>query len=150
MVRPHLEYAVQFWDPHLIKDIHKLESVQRRATKLIPHLHNKTYEERLEELNLFSLTKRRMRGKLIECFKILKGFSDTEKEDLFTFAPKLPTRGNGLKLRGQRVNLDSTKYFFTNDIVDKWNILPENIICSTSIDLFKNKLDQHLLTIGIT
>ena len=150
MVRPHLEYAVQFWDPHLSKDIHKLERVQRRATKLIPHLRNKPYEERLLELNLFSLTKRRLRGKLIECFKIIKGFSKIEMENLFSFAPELPTRGNGLKLMGRRVNLDCTKYFFTNDIINKWNNLPESVVSSTTIDTFKNKLDQHLLTIGVT
>ncbi len=47
LVRPQLEYAVQFWSPHLAKDIAKLEAVQRRATKMIPSLHNKAYKERL-------------------------------------------------------------------------------------------------------
>ena len=149
LVRPHLEYAVQFWAPHLQKDIRKLESVQRRATKLIPSLRSKPYEDRLRELNLFSLSKRRLRGKLIECFKILKGFNNVDIKNYFTLAPLLPTRGNGLKLRGHRSNLDSTKYFFTNDIVDEWNKLPENIIQSKTINTFKTKLDQHLLLSGI-
>ncbi len=54
LVRPHLEYAVQFWSPHLAKDIAKLEAVQRRAMNVIPSLPNKSYEERLARLNLFS------------------------------------------------------------------------------------------------
>ncbi len=57
LVRPHLEYAVKLWSPHHIKDIAKLEAVQRRATRMITSLRNKSYEERLVSLNLFSLEK---------------------------------------------------------------------------------------------
>ncbi len=84
LVRSHLEYAVQFWSPHHAKDMAKLEAVQRRATKMIPSLRKKSYEERLARLDLFSLEKRRLRGKLIECFKILKGFTNVDANKLFS------------------------------------------------------------------
>lgn len=149
IVRPHLEYAVQFWSPYLKKDIEKLESVQRRATKLIPSLRNKPYNERLRELDLFSLKKRRIRGQLIECFKILKGFSNVNSNNLFKIAKEGSTRGNKLKLTGRKANLDITKNFFTHSIINEWNKLPNEVIDSDSIYTFKKRLDTYHRKVGL-
>ncbi len=66
----------------IVREIAKL-GVQRRARKMIPSLRNKSYDERLSALIMFSLEKRRLRGKLIECFQILNGFTNVDKSKLF-------------------------------------------------------------------
>ena len=146
LVRPHLEYCVQFWCPYYKKDIDKLERVQRRITKMIPRLRNKSYEERLKELNLFSLSKRRMRGDLIEVYKIFKGFDNINVNDYFTIDRTSVTRNNGFKIVGKRFRTNESKHFFFNRVVNVWNGLPAHVVKSNTIETFKHRLDKYFET----
>jgi hypothetical protein len=94
VVRPNLEFGNVVWSPKFEKDRNLMESVQRRATRIVPGLKGKSYEERLEIMMLPSLSYQLLRGDLIETYKYTHGLYKVP-EGFLEFDTRTNTRGNG-------------------------------------------------------
>ncbi|KAF7249330.1 putative RNA-directed DNA polymerase from transposon BS [Varanus komodoensis] len=143
LVRPQVEYCVQFWDPHYRKDIARLQSVQRRARRLVAGLQGMPYEVRLRELGLFSLEKRRLRGDMLATY--VREYHTEMGRDLFSPAEEGRTRSNGAKLRVPRFHLDARKHFLAVRTPRVWNGLPRGVVEASLVRVFKDRLDMHMV-----
>lgn len=144
IIRPRLEYAGVVWSPHKKKHIKKLERLQRIATKMVPGLRGKSYEERLQALNLTTLEQRRERGDLIQVYKLINRLDRVDNENLFLSEESTGrnTRTHSKKLRKGRCLRDVKKYSFPQRCVEAWNSLSEEVVSAVNVHSFKEKLDK--------
>ncbi|PKU48925.1 usherin [Limosa lapponica baueri] len=144
LVKPHLEYCIQLWGSQHKKDMDLLEQVQRGTVKMIRELEHLSSEDRLRELMLLSLEKRRLWGDFVAAFQYLKGAYRRDGEELFIREWSNRKRGNGFKLKEGRFRLDIRKKFFSVRVVRHWNRLPREVVDCPSLEVFKARLDGSL------
>ena len=144
LVGLHLEYCIHMWSPQYRRDVDLLKCIQRMATQMIQRMEHIPYKERLRELELFSLERRRLWGDLRVAFQYLKGGYKKEGDRLFGRVCCGRTRGNSFKLKERRFGLGIRKLFFTVRLVRHWNGLPGEVVDAPSLAKFTVRLNRAL------
>ena len=85
-VRPHIQYCSSAWSPYTVADKDLLENVQRRAIRMVSGLEG-TYEDKLKAVGLVTLEANRVRGDMIEMFKMMTGKGNVDFRKFFQLAP---------------------------------------------------------------
>ena len=145
IIRPYLEYATSVWNPTSVKLQNLIENVQRRASKRVHELKDLSYEQKLKKLGMPTSAYRRLRGDMIEVFKMLtnnSGYDQSLTTNLLTREGHNRTRGHALKLKMNRSRTSLRKHFFTQRVVKEWNNLPREVIESVNTTTIKSRLDK--------
>ena len=142
-IRPHMEYATTVWNPYLLKDIRRVEGVQRRATKLVKEIAHLPYPDRLKHLGLPTLEYRRLRADMIQVFKIVNKIDDLDQSEILNTCGATNTRGHSFKIRKECCNTTRYAKAFRHRVISPWNALPDDVVNSTSINMFKSRLNKH-------
>tara|TARA_B110001454_G_scaffold210883_1_gene225906 strand:- start:49 stop:1224 length:1176 start_codon:yes stop_codon:yes gene_type:complete len=151
LVRPIIEYGNVVWCPSWLKDIKIVEKVQRDFTRYIVGVKHLSYQDRLQKLKLPSLEYRRLRGDMIEVYKIVHNkYDPVVTKDLFSISenPKNLRTTNSLQLNKPSFNTRTYQMFFTNRIINMWNSLSEDTVTASTLNIFKSKFDkafQHIM-----
>lgn len=142
-VRTHLEFSSSVWSPWQQADVQILENVQKKAIGMISGLRSSVYEERLVELDLWTLEKRREMFDMIQVYKMANRIGNVQSSlifnrDLNNSNRTTRNRSEPLNLVKQRSNLEIKRHFFSDRVVDKWNSIPSEIKKARDVKKFKN------------
>eukprot|EP00061_Rhincodon_typus_P004415 g22512.t1 len=142
------EYHAQFWLPCDRKDIVKLKRVLKRFTRMLLGVEGLSYKERLDSLGLLLLEHRRLRGDLIEVYKIMRAINRGDGICLFIEMRNFKTRED-IKVRGESFKKDIRDKFFAQTVVRMWNEHPNEVMDAGAITMFKSHLDENMNREGL-
>ena len=151
LVRPLLEYCCAVWDPHLQKDIEKLESIQRLACKICTKNWSASYSDQLHFLNLPTTRDRRLFLKLCTMYKILKN-TFSFPENIINFRSRFQTHpmstrhlsANSLHIPHAHTNSFMNSFVLSTSTL--WNGLPSVITCLSTFHTFKKYLKTFMFS----
>ena len=143
-IRPIMEYCSCVWNSGYVGDIRVLESVQRLWTKHVTGLRDMSYGLRLKTLNHFSVRGRLLRADLIYYWKIFHGKCAVTPADMFKMAKCTGTRGHRYKIELPRTQTDVRKRCFSVRHIIIWNKLPDEVVSTCDLSVFKAKLADCL------
>ena len=145
-------------------DIDKVERVQRRATRVPTGFEKFEYEDRLKKLSMTTLKDRRIRGDLIEMYKVMSSRESIDwvkplnlRKNVDISGPAVSVRGNSLSMRRESFSSRVRNFcswatkrdnFFLNRVVQTWNSFPNSIVTSPSLNSFKSSIDEHFKRFG--
>ena len=147
-VRPHLEFAAPAWSPWTQEDKDTLEPVQISAVSQMSGLRGRTYEEKLKEIGLDTLERRREDMDLIQTFKIISGEDNVKKGTWFRMSSENSQRttratADATRIDTKRVRTEARGHFFSCRVTGPWNELPQEVRTAKSTKEFKKKLKKH-------
>ena len=143
-----LEYCSAVWCPYKIKEIEQIEAVQRSFTSRIENMENLDYWQRLQQLNLYSLQRRRERFIIIHTYKIYKNLAPNDVSLQFHNNPRLGIQCKRLPIKAKRAKIYTIRFnFFSHSAPRLFNLVPKQIKDAKTVNSFKNMLDKFLAKI---
>ena len=140
LVRPHLEYASQVWDPHLNRDVDSLENVQKFALRVCQKSWSAPYHELLNSTNVHKLSTRRKNAKLCQLYKIIYGLTDCESNPVIVKPTTLTRHRNPVQLQQLRFHSSQFQFSFYPHSISMWNKLTLTNDSLASLSLFKHSI----------
>jgi hypothetical protein len=139
LIRPRTEYSAVIWDSHTAENIRKLETIQRRAARMVyaDYQATSSVSTMLNQLQWTTLQKRRAQAKAFMMYRVVNQLIDIPSQIL---VPNISPRGNNITFLVPYARTLIYQLSFFPDGIRIWNSLPSQAVKAPSIDCFKSQI----------